>query len=373
LTPQLIADPWRGKTRFERDDIQQALQGQPDSRRLAGANGESIILSSAWPIKDKQGKTIAVLFIEESTAAIQIMQRSALSELLNLSLFVFLLLSITLIGFAGRLGTRIRRLRDVTDQSIDQHGRVSGTFPASKGGDELDDLSVHISEMLNRLKQYHDYLEKLASRLSHELRTPVAVVRTSLENIHLNEVSEDNIEILKRADNGIMRLQTILNRMGEASRLEQSIDDSTMETFPFAEFIEDMVAGYQGVYPQQSFSLDLEAGEVNASKDLLAQCLDKLINNAVSFASAGTEIIISAKKADNQWQLSVFNQGTALPDGMEEQLFQSMVSVRKNKGKSEEPHLGLGLHIVRLIAEFHNGKVEAKNQGNGVCFTLTIP
>jgi len=372
LAPQLIADPWKGKTRFERDDIQSALMGQSDSRRLAGSDGENIILSSAWPVKNNN-QTIAVLLIEETTAAIQIMQRSALSELLNLSLFVFLLLSVALIGFAGRLGTRIRRLRDITDKSIDKHGRVTADIPENKEGDELDDLACHINDMLDRLRQYNDYLEKLASRLSHELRTPVAVVRSSLENMHLADLSADNIEVLERADNGIMRLQTILNRMGEASRLEQSIDDSDIEEFELADFLENMTTGYQGVYPEKLFNLISDSGQINASKDLLAQCLDKLISNAVSFATPDTEIVIDAQQTKKYWKISVSNQGDKLPVGMEKQLFQSMVSIREKKGKNEEPHLGLGLHIVRLIAEFHRGEVSARNLVDGVSFTLEIP
>jgi len=372
LKPEVIADPWQGRTRFERDDIQNALSGKSDSRRLAGNNGESIILSSAWPVKKGQ-ETVAVLLIEESTAAIQIMQRSALSELLNLSLFVFLLLSVTLIGFAGRLGTRIRRLRDITDQSIDKHGRVTGDIPTIKQGDELDDLAAHISDMLLRLRQYHDYLEKLASRLSHELRTPIAVVRSSLENMQLAGLSDDNAIILKRADTGIMRLQKILNRMGEASRLEQSIADSEVDLFEFKGFLENLLTGYKGVYQTMLFELAVDSGQIQVSKDLIAQCMDKLVSNAVSFAEPETAISIDAKKANHNWYLSVSNQGPLLPENMEQQLFQSMVSVRDKQSKDEEPHMGLGLHIVRLIAEFHSAEVSAKNLENGVCFTMTIP
>jgi two-component system sensor histidine kinase ChvG len=372
LTPQLISDPWRGKTRFERDDIQQALAGESDSRRLADTQGENVILSSAWPIK-VDNQTIAVLLIEESTAAIQIMQRSALSELLNLSLFVFLLLSFALIGFAGRLAARIKTLRDITDQSIDKHGRVRGEIPKQKKGDELDDLSTHVSEMLHRLRSYHDYLEKLASRLSHELRTPVAVVRSSLENIHLADVSTENIETLKRADNGIMRLQKIINRMGEASRLEQSIDDTHLETFLSENFFENMIKGYRGVYPENTFILKNQNASITVSKDLIAQCLDKLISNAVSFALPTTVIEVELKSSKRQFQLSVFNEGAPLPKGMEEQLFQSMVSIRDRNSENEEPHLGLGLHIVRLIAEFHGGEVFAANEAKGVRITLIIP
>ncbi len=372
LKPQEITDPWKGRTRFERDDIQNALAGKSDSRRFADKSGKSLILSSAWPVK-KADETVAVLFIEESTAAIQVMQRSALSELLNLSLMVFLLLSFALIGFAGRLATRIRHLRDITDQSIDKHGHVVGDIPIIKQGDELDDLAMHISEMLIRLRQYHDYLEKLAARLSHELRTPIAVVRSSLENIQLKDLSEDNIKILGRADSGILRLQTILNRMSEASRLEQSIAEYELELFDFQPFLENMKAGYKDVHLSHTFGLYVENGQIKASRDLIAQCLDKLVSNAVSFAESGSTIDIRAIKTDKHWSLSVANKGRQLPENMEDQLFQSMVSIRDKQSKSDEPHLGLGLHIVRLIVEFHGGEISAHNLKNGVCFTVVFP
>jgi len=216
-------------------------------------------------------------------------------------------------------------------------------------------------------------LEKLASRLSHELRTPVAVVRSSLENINLNEISGENLKILHRADTGILRLQTILNRMGEASRLEQSIDDTQLESFKVDEFLNNLVEGYKVVYPENIFSLTSASVIIRASKDLIAQALDKLISNAVSFCDPGAPIEVELTSSKKYWQLSIYNQGPSLPKGMEQQLFQSMVSIRQKNSKEQQPHLGLGLHIVRLIAEFHGGEVSANNHNNGVCFTLKIP
>ena len=372
LAPEAISDPWQGRTRFERDDIQQALNGQNITTRLSIQQGRGLLLSSAWPI-EKDGQIVAAILIEESTAAIQIMQRSALADLLNLSLIIFLLLSIALIGFAGRLGSRIRRLKKMTDQAIDQQGRVQGEIPQPQSGDEIDELSNHIRDMLIRLRDYHDYLEKLASRLSHEIRTPVAVVRSSLENMHLDEsdVEKDNRESLARANQGVQRLQTLLLRMSEASRLEHSIDDASIKRFDLNEFLNMITQGYRDIYPEHQFELNCDDSDIAASKDLLAQCLDKLVSNAVSFAEPGTVVSIDAK-FKNGWKLSVTNQGPQLPQGMEQQLFQSMVSIREKAHKGDVPHLGLGLHIVRLIAEFHQGSVKAENTHQGVRFTMNL-
>ena len=109
-----------------------------------------------------------------------------------------------------------------------------------------------------------------------------------------------------------------------------------------------------------------------ASGDLLAQALDKLVSNAVSFAEHGTTITLSAHDEVDYWRLCVMNVGPNLPEGMEQQLFQSMVSIRDKSAKDGQPHLGLGLHIVQLIAEYHDGQAIAENTHEGVRFTLKL-
>src|SRR6185295_13925465 len=100
-----------------------------------------------------------------------------------------------------------------------------------------------------------------------------------------------------------------------------------------------------------------------------AQMLDKLVENAVDFAVAGTAIRISM---GIDARLRVENQGPPLPDAIRESLFDSMVSLRTERSGGT-PHLGLGLHIARLIAEFHGGTLRAENlPGGGVAFEARL-
>jgi signal transduction histidine kinase len=98
--------------------------------------------------------------------------------------------------------------------------------------------------------------------------------------------------------------------------------------------------------------------------------LDKLVENAVDFAASGTAIRIVLK---NDAVLRVENQGTPLPDAIRESLFDSMVSQREEPAGGT-PHLGLGLYIARLIAEFHGGRLLAENLpgGAGVAFEARL-
>src|SRR6185295_18272238 len=161
---------------------------------------------------------------------------------------------------------------------------------------------------LGRLARYNAYLEALAGRLSHELRTPVAVVRSSLENLHAARTAEETRTYLARAEEGLARLGTILGRMTEASRLEQSLQAATRERFEAVAVVGGCVEGYRMAYAPRRFELALPDASVMVAgaPDLLAQMLDKLVENAVDFAAAGTAIRVSL---DAKARLRVENDG----------------------------------------------------------------
>ena len=85
-----------------------------------------------------------------------------------------------------------------------------GEIKASPTNDEIGDLSRTFNNVLSKLNQYNSYLENMASRLSHELRTPVAIVNSSLDNLSLEQHSSDNQAYIDRAKEGIKRLSKIL-------------------------------------------------------------------------------------------------------------------------------------------------------------------
>lgn len=347
-------------------EISSAFLGASSVWVRGTGDGRPSIVAAAQPVWVGD-QVLGVVVVEETTHSILSLRNQALERLMLLTLTGFVVTAVLVLGFASRLSWRIRRLRDEAESAIDGRGRITNLAAASRATDEVGDLSRSFSALLSRLGQHHSYLESMASRLSHELRTPIAVVRSSLENLHMESMPEAAQTYIGRAEAGLARLTRILARMSEATRMEQSLATTDPERFDLRGVVAECVNGYRLAHPDRDFvaSLPRHPVWVSGAPDLAAQMLDKLVDNAGDFASRNTPIRIDlAFDGPTSACLSVSNQGPQLPSELEGRLFESMVSGRKGDG-GDQPHLGLGLYVARMIARFHGGELRAQNLPNG--------
>ncbi|GFD90758.1 proteobacterial dedicated sortase system histidine kinase [Tenacibaculum sp. KUL152] len=360
-------------------DLGTALNGQPDSLWRLSPDNKAIILSAAYPIFI-DGNVMGAVIVEQTTNGIRTLRNRALEQLFHVILAVMLLGTLGLLLFASRISSRIRALRDNTEAVIDDNGKIVGTLPTSTQRDEIGDLSRSFSDVLSRLQQYNSYLENMASRLSHELRTPIAVVKSSLDMLSHVDDSQQQAIFVERAQSGVNRLSTILNSMSEATRLEHAIAQEDLEPFNLVKVIGGCIEGYRHTYAQRqwTFQAPESALNINGSPELVAQLFDKIISNAVDFSRDSDTIDVCVEKKDKRVVLRVSNPGPLLPQGMKTQLLQSMVSVRKEndvQNAAQSPHLGLGLYIANIIMVFHKGtlSLDDKSDKSGVVVTASFP
>ena len=368
-----FVDDLAGASSLNGREIQTAFQGRTSARWRSTPDNKAVIVSAATPVwLNRQVKGVVV--VEETTNNIQMLQRHALVSLFNKTILIFLIITILILLYAGRLSFRLRRLTNEADAAIDQHGRVIGKISSSSINDEIGELSRNYAAMLDRLKQYNDYLESLAGKLSHELRTPMAVVQTSLENMQTG-ISENDINYLDRAREGINRLNTLLVRLSEAANLDQALQTAEFRSVDICSLLKNCISGYQIAYPDHEFILETPADECyrNISDDLFIQMLDKLIANAVDFSYESQPVLIMAKKSGQGIIIEIINYGPPLKKEISTQMFESLVSVREKK--NNEVHLGLGLFIARKIVELHGGFLRAKNISGdrGVKIEVLLP
>ncbi len=360
--------------RIEAPGLSDTLAGQPRSWWLKATSSPSAIVVAGQPVTAADNVIGAVL-LEQASEGILTLTNEALTRLMNATLLASLVAAVSLLAFATYLSFRVRRLAAAARRALSARGELQTGLPGQGSADELGDLARSFADLLHRLEAYTGYLKSLSSKLSHELRTPIAVVTTSAENLEAEIQSESARVFLERLQQGAARLEHIVASMSEATRIEQAIQDSERQIFELKPLLEQSVQSYQSIHPSHRFRFvsDVDRVAVTGSPELLAQLLDKLVDNAVQFTPADGRIEVGLDASGDHWRLSVANQGPPLPQGMREQLFDSLVSVRE--GKSDQPHLGLGLFIVRLIAEFHGGHVEAANSDDpaGSVFHVYLP
>lgn len=372
-TDETGADAREGMGKLDGPEIRRALSGNGAVYRYKISGSKTTLLSAAQPIEIDQS-IIGAVVVEQSTQAILLLQQSALERLILISLMLFVITGGTLLLFASSLTRRITQLSHKYNRAVSPDGRIIAEVQVGKVTDELGELDRSFSSVLKRSIEYTAYLESMASRLSHEFRTPLTMVQSSLENIQADKESNRESPYIERALDGTRRLNLILTRIREASRLEQSFQHSEKEDVDIAAFCKTLCDGYAITYPAVDFECRLTSRRVwiRIAPDLISQALDKLISNAVDFHLPNSPITISLD-ADNSkaLEIKVRNRGPRIPENEIPELFHSMESKRKDN--DNQLHLGIGLYLVRLIVEHHRGKAWVKNESNGVCFAITLP
>jgi dedicated sortase system histidine kinase len=356
--------------REQQEYVRTALNGQMETSWFRSRQSSRAVVAVAQPIWSGNVQT-GVVILQQGTDAILSLTNKALTRLMNFTLIATLLVAAALLGYASWMSLRIRRLSSAAERALDDK-RVQFALPSATAGDEIGDLSRSFSSVLRQLGEYNEYLRTLASKLSHEMRTPLTIVTSSLENLEHEALAGESAKYTARAKEGALRLHRILSAMSESSRVEELIENAEPESFDLRAVLSSTVTAYADAWPERRFSFASEqaSAPMHGSPELIIQMLDKLVENAVGFSGEGDEIVIRLGQESGKLLLSVTNPGPPLPGRMRLQLFDSMVSVRGNESGE---HLGLGLFIARLIAVGHGGTIKAFDIEGGVTFEVHLP
>ncbi|HEY4969136.1 MAG TPA: ATP-binding protein [Steroidobacteraceae bacterium] len=351
-----------------------ALAGRPHAEWVRSAPSQELRLTAAAPIA-VDGGTRGAVVLEQSAEQLLGLRDRAVTRLFDLTLLATAAAVFVMFGFATWISLRIGRLRDAADTAVSSDGKIRLDMPESASADEIGALSRGFERLLARLNEHTLYLRTLGGKLSHELRTPLTIVRSSLDNLESEGVRDDQRRYVNRAREGTQRLLSILSALGAAARVEESIKQAERMNFDLRELLSSAIAAYRDGFPQAHIVLDLppEPCFMRGAPDLAVQLLDKLIENAVDFCPPGGIITVRLERAMGNYVLQVQNDGPPIPQALHGRLFESLFEQRQ--GRDDKPHFGLGLYIVRLVAEFHAGTAVAANRsdGGGAVFTVTLP
>ena len=359
--------------RLDGPAVRRALAGTPAADWTRERETAVVRNTVAVPVV-LEGAVRGAVVMQSTSDGLLLMTNRAMGRLLFTTLALALALAAALWLFASRLSRRVQRLGEAVSRAM-ADGAEPQALPLVRDRDELGELARNNERLLRAVAEYSAYLKTLASKLSHELKTPLAITRSSLDNLSDRELDPETQRFVERAREGVERQAAIVRAMSEASRLEAAIAAAEWAEVDLAHLLNSLGEGYRAVHPDRELRIRTppEPCPLHCAPDLLAQALDKLADNALSLSSPQDVVTLALEHTPEGFDFTVRNTGSRLPAELRERLFDSLVSLRDKRG--ETPHLGLGLYIVRLVAAAHGGSVTARNlpEGQGVEFRIRLP
>jgi len=248
--------------------------------------------------------------------------------------------------------------------------------------DEIGMLARALSDMSHALRQRIDATDAFAADVSHELKNPIASLRSALDSLDRVGVDRPDLrdQLMAIAQDDVRRLDRLVTDIAEASRVDAELSRTRFEPIDLGLLIERMVIAREARGVPRSVRLAFarprkDVAVVLGEEGRLIRVLDNLIDNAVSFSPDGGLVQIIATVADHEVLVSVEDEGPGVPESEREHIFRRFHSVRP-EGETFGKHSGLGLAIARSIIEGHQGKIgigDREDAQSGARFILRLP
>ena len=253
---------------------------------------------------------------------------------------------------------------------------------------EFEILEESFEEMTRRIERQMEEIEAMASsrgelisNVSHDLRTPIALLQGYLETLNLKEGAlsrEERAEYLKIAHRQSERLGTLVNELFELTKLESYDFEPRLERFKLAELVQDNVQRFQlqakekGVVLEAEFDPDVPPVFVDVG--LMERALENLIENALRFTPPGGAVRVALREDGNRLSIAVIDTGCGIPEDDLKKIFDRFYrSQQEGVERSRTGGSGLGLAITRRIAEVHGSDLEVESRpGHGSTFTFSL-
>jgi two-component system, OmpR family, sensor kinase len=317
----------------------------------------------------------AVLVVSRSVQEARSTQQRTLLLLLLVSAILLLVGGMLANWLAGRVLRPVRTIaglaRSISEHDL--HRRVEVSVPP----DELGELVDTFNSMLSRLDASFESLRRFTSDASHELRAPLALMRSELEGtLTRNRSREEYKRVLVALHGEVDHLSRLADHLLILARADAGVLVPEAEDIDVADFLHEVGARWESVAEQQGLRIEVSAppsGRMRADPRLIRRVLDNLLDNAVRHGPKGTAVLLRGYPSEGGWNLEVADQGPGVPAEHRDQLFLRFARLDSARTR-EGGGAGLGLALSAAIARAHGGSLTLlPDRSPGAVFLLHVP
>lgn len=337
---------------------------------------ESTITSSQAAGDDVPGESEDYeLYTPDQMAAVSVMSSST-AQFNSISLWIML----TVIGGGGLLtyfllGRALRPVRDLSTEieGITEH-ELSQRVNAGDAHDEISSLAHSFNTMLSRLSKAFSYQKRFSSDAAHELKTPLAAIKTNLDVLQLSDAPtteeyRQTFSVVKKQTERMTRLVDDLFTI--SSQRDYDFNDAV----DFDSMFSDIAAQLAPRIEEKGLTLNIDPGGLTTTGNsvMLMRAFSNLVENAVKYNVEGGSIDISSSADGKKYTFAIMDTGIGVPAEKREHIFDPFYRADDSRSR-KIGGAGLGLAIAKDIIERHGGTVSAAPGENvGTVFTVTLP
>jgi two-component system sensor histidine kinase ChvG len=363
------------------------LEAWPEAQAALGSGGVASALrrapdgtpyiSAAAPTRGASSRVLLLTSNPRDVRAIIRSERMTLAIIILATLLLSALLSLFL---ARTIATPLRRLARAAQRVRLGRAREVSVPLLPERRDEIGLLARALHDMTQSLRQRIDATEAFAADVTHELKNPLASLRSAVDSLERVDDPELRRQLLDVVRHDVHRLDRLIVDIAETSRLDAELSRARFEPVDLCQLIEELLGVWEERAAQRPVRLAFARPRVGCAvvmgeKSRLARVLDNVVDNAISFSPPDGLVEIAATAVGPKALVVVEDEGPGVPRAAREAIFNRFHSMRP-EGEDFGRHSGLGLAIAKAIVEGHGGRVcvEDRHDGpSGARFVISLP
>lgn len=288
-----------------------------------------------------------------------------------------LLLTFAMAFFGALVMTRsvIRRLAVINHSAETiMRGDLSARVPFTKGGDEFDDLSSNLNQMLDKIETLLESISQFSTNIAHDLRSPLNRIISRLDaSLRHLDAGNPARELLEKTIQQLQELVATFNSILKISELEANTEFRVFEPCDLHEIVSGLVELYEPYALEKKIALEnkvIENAVIDGEKNLLTQAIANLLDNALKFTPADGKVAIACERTAAATDLIITDSGPGIPSAFKDKVFEKFFRLEQSRHTKGN---GLGLSLVAAIARIHNAAITLENAHPGLVVRMSFP